>query len=309
MDSDPPDVRPEAPLPELAAPPPLEEPTETDLHPPVSSAHWIYRHAIPVRLAHWINVLCLPILIMSGFQIFNAHPALYWGERSDRDRPILAMKEAMAEDGKIKGITTLFGRPFETTGVFGASKDASGALQRRGFPRWATLPSDQWLSMARRWHFFFAWIFVLNGLLFVFYSLASRHLIRDLFPTPAELRRIGGAVRDHLFLRHPAGEEAARYNVLQKIAYTGVVYILAPLIVLTGLTMSPRVDAIFPPLLTLFGGRQSARTIHFIACFTFIGYTVVHLFMVAVTGLWNNLRSMVVGRYRIVDEGAVHGKK
>jgi thiosulfate reductase cytochrome b subunit len=134
----------------------------------------------------------------------------------------------------------------------------------------------------------------------------TRHFDRDLFPFPRDLRDVGRAVRDHLLFRHPTGEAATRYNVLQKIAYTGAVFVLGPLIVLTGLTMSPRMDAAFPGLPALFGGRQSARTIHFIVCFSFVGFVAVHLFMVAVTGLWNNLRSMVVGRYRVAETGVEH---
>ena len=268
-----------------------------------SADRWRFRHPLFVRLGHWLNVLCLPILLMSGFQIFNAHPALYWGERSDRDRPILAMKAVRTKSGELRGITTLFGYPFDTTGLFGASADDSGELYRRGFPQWMTLPTHQWLAMGRRWHFFFAWIFVLNGLIFAFFSLARRHLWRDLLPRKDDFQQIGASIRDHLLFRHPAGEKAAHYNVLQKIAYTGVVFILAPLIVLTGLTMSPNMDAALPGLLTLFGGRQSARTIHFIAAFSFIGYTVVHLLMVAITGFWNNLRSMITGWYLLSGSG------
>jgi thiosulfate reductase cytochrome b subunit len=163
----------------------------------------------------------------------------------------------------------------------------------------------KWLSMGRRWHLFFAWVFVLNGLLFGLYSLLSRHLSKDLFPWWKDLRSIGRSIRDHLLFRHPRGEEAKQYNVLQKIAYTGVVFGLGPLVVLTGLTMSPQMDAAFPALLTVFGGRQSARTIHFVSCFAFIGYTFIHVLMVAVTGLWNNMRSMLSGWYRIAGFGGV----
>ena len=280
------------------------------VEPQAPTIRWVYRHALPVRLAHWINVLCLPILVMSGFQIFNAHPALYLGERSDRDRTILAMDTVFSESDGIRGITTVFGYSFDTTGFLGASRDSDGRIHRRGFPAWATIPSHQWLAMGRRWHFFFAWIFVINGLLFGLYAFLSRHFDRDLVPFPKDLRGIGRAVRDHLRFRHPKGDEAARYNVLQKIAYTGVVFVLGPLIVLTGMTMSPRMDAAFPWLLDLFGGRQSARTIHFIVCFAFVGFIGVHLFMVAVSGLWNNFRSMVVGRYRIAEVGiARHDQK
>lgn len=287
------DANPDLPNSESVFPSPPEPPSD----------RWIYRHTIPVRLAHWINVLCLPILVMSGFQIFNAHPALYWGERSDRDRPILSMSSALDRTGRNRGETTVFGHAFDTTGLLGLSEDSQGQINRRGFPGWATIPSFRWLAMGRRWHFFFAWIFVLNGIGFGLYALLSRHLDRDLVPFPKDLRSFGRSVLDHLLFRHPKGEEAARYNVLQKIAYTGVIFVLGPLIVLTGLTMSPRMDAAFPVLLTLFGGRQSARTIHFIVCFAFVGYTLVHLFMVAVSGVWNNLRSMLHGRYRVAGYG------
>ncbi|MEW6683708.1 MAG: cytochrome b/b6 domain-containing protein [Nitrospirota bacterium] len=260
----------------------------------------VYRHSLPIRLGHWINVLCLPILIMSGFQIFNAHPALYWGDRSDPEQAVLSMRAV--RDGELRGITTILGREFDTTGLFGVSEDGSGEIRRRGFPSWLTLPSSQWLAMGRRWHLFFAWLFVLNGVIFVAYALLSRHLTKDLLPRWRDLRGLGRSLKDHVLFRHAPDDVTAGYNVLQKLAYSGVVFGLGVLIVLTGLAMSPRMDAAFPALLTLFGGRQSARTIHFIACFAFIGYTLVHVLMVATTGLWNNLRSMVVGWYRAPEE-------
>jgi len=296
-------------------PPPLEEPRQEDSLAPEQHSlddtspsvppitRWYYRHLLPVRLGHWINVLCLPILIMSGFQIFNAHSALYWGDRSDRDRPILAMTSVRTESGERKGITMVAGHTFDTTGVLGLSGERA-----RGFPSWATLPSAQWLAMGRRWHLFFAWIFVINGLLFGLYALLRGHFWRDLFPHWRDLQNIGKTILDHLLFRHPSGEEAKHYNVLQKIAYTGVIFGLGPLIVLTGLSMSPMIDAAFPWLLTVFGGRQSARTIHFLACFAFIGFVVIHLFQVIVTGLWNNLRSMVTGWYTIPESEEVHEK-
>lgn len=294
-------------VPPVSTVPPVVEVVPTPEAAPVSPvAHdeRIYRHALLVRIGHWINVLCLPILIMSGLQIFNAHPALYWGDRSDRDRPLLAMRAVVTESGERKGVTTVLGHPFNTTGLLGYSSD-----MRRGFPTWATLPGPQWLAMGRRWHLFFAWIFVINGLLFGLYAILSRHLTRDLFPWWRDLRGLGRTLLDHLLFRHPTGDEAKRYNVLQKIAYTGVIFGLGPLIVLTGLSMSPMIDAAFPGLLTLFGGRQTARTIHFVACFAFIGFIVVHLTMVAITGLWNSLRSMITGWYRVAEHEETHEAK
>jgi thiosulfate reductase cytochrome b subunit len=256
----------------------------------------IYRHAGAVRITHWINALVLLVLLMSGLQIFNAHPALYIGSKSDFDNPILAMQPMMHDD-KIYGVTTLFGWQFDTTGVFGLSGDAENGYEDRGFPWWATLPGYRNLAMGRRWHFFFAWFFLFNGLAYLLWSLGSGHLRRDLAPTGQELKHIGASVWDHARLRFPKGEEAKRYNVLQKLSYLLVVLVLLPLMLLTGLAMSPGMDSVFPILLDVFGGRQTARTIHFISASLIVIFFVVHLVMVLISGVWNNLRSMITGRY------------
>ena len=258
----------------------------------------IYRHSGAVRVTHWINALVLLVLLMSGLQIFNAHPALYLGEKSDFDKPILAMQPMMHEK-QIYGVTTVFGWDFDTTGVFGLSGDAESGYQERGFPWWATLPGHRDLSLGRRWHFFFAWLFLINGLAYLLWSLGSGHLMRDLAPSGKELRHIGASIAEHARLKFPKGEEAKRYNVLQKLAYLSVALILLPLMLLTGLTMSPGMDAAFPFLLDIFGGRQSARTIHFIAASGIVIFFVVHIVMVLLSGVWNNLRSMITGRYEI----------
>lgn len=279
------------------------EQTAPPARPAISAAvkERVYRHRLPVRLGHWLNVVCLFILIGSGLQIFNAHPALYWGDRSDRDKPLLSIRPMRTDNGEMKGVTTILGRQFDTTGVLGYS-NGSG----RAFPAWATVPSARWLAMGRQWHLFFAWVFVINGLLFGTYGLYSRHFKRDLVPTGQDLKQIPQAVKDHLVLRHPKGDEAKRYNVLQKLAYLGVIFGLAPLIVLTGLTMSPTIDTAFPWLLTIFGGRQAARTIHFIACFSFVGFIMIHVSQVILTGFFNNIRSMITGYFIVKHEGASH---
>lgn len=259
---------------------------------------WVYRHRLPVRISHWLNVPCLFILIMSGLQIFNAHPALYWGDRSDRDQQLVSIQPMKTDSGEMKGVTTVFGHQFETTGVLGYSNGMGQA-----FPGWATLPSARWLAMGRQWHLFFAWVFVINGLIFATYSVVSRHFKNDLLPTGQNLKQIPQAVKDHLVLHHPKGEEAKRYNVLQKLAYLSVIFGLAPLIVLTGLTMSPTIDTAFPWLLSIFGGRQAARTIHFISCFSFVGFIVIHVSEVMLTGFFNNVRSMITGWFTVTHEG------
>ena len=257
----------------------------------------VYRHRLPIRISHWLNVPILIILIMSGLQIFNAHPALYWDDRSDREHPFLSIRPMQTESGEMRGITTILGYKFDTTGILGYSDG-----KRRAFPAWATVPSAKSLAMGRQWHLFFAWLLVINGLFFTVYALISRHAARDLAPSGKDLRGIGKAIKDHLVLRHPKGEEAKRYNVLQKLAYVGVLFVVAPLIVLTGLTMSPTIDTAFPWLLTIFGGRQAARTIHFIACFTFVGFIVIHVLEVILTGFFNNIRSMVTGWFVVKHE-------
>ena len=262
----------------------------------------IYRHSRAVRITHWVNALVLLVLLMSGLQIFNAHPALYLGEKSDFDKPILAMRP-MTHDKQIYGVTTVFGRDFDTTGLFGLGGNAETGYQERGFPWWATLPGHRNLSMGRRWHFFFAWLFVFNGLAYLLWSLGSGHLRRDLAPSAEELKHIGTSIAEHVRLKFPKGEEAKRYNVLQKLAYLCVALILLPLMLLTGLAMSPGMDAAFPILLDIFGGRQSARTIHFISASLIVIFFVVHLVMVLISGFWNNLRSMITGRYVIEPAG------
>ncbi len=254
----------------------------------------VYRHRLPVRISHWLNVPFLIILIMSGLQIFNAHPALYWGDRSDRDRPLLSIRPVQTDDGDIKGVTTVLGHRFETTGVLGYS-DGSGLA----FPAWATIPSSKWLAMGRQWHLFFAWLFVINGLIFTSYALASRHITHDLVPSRNDWRSFGKSLRAHLFLKQTGRWHAKGYNVLQKITYTTILLIVAPLIVLTGLAMSPTIDTAVPWLLTVLGGRQAARTIHFITCFAFVGFILIHVIQVIATGFITNICSMVTGWFMV----------
>ena len=228
-------------------------PVERQLYP---------RHALAVRVMHWLNVIALVVLLMSGLQIFNAHPTLNWGRQSyDGAAPFLEL--------------------------------------HGGFPDWATLPGMRWLSMGRKWHFFFAWLLVINGFAYIVYSIASRHLRRDLAPTRTDWRSIGRSIVDHLRFRHPTGEAAKRYNVLQKLAYLFVIFGLVPFIVLMGLAMSPRIDALWPGWIDFVGGRQSARTWHFIGAFLLVMFVLVHVFEVVITGFWNNLRSMITGKYAI----------
>jgi len=255
----------------------------------------VYRHRLATRATHWINALAITFLILSGLQIFNAHPALYIGQASDFDAPVLAMTARLDDGGEPVGETTILGATFDTTGFLGLSTTA-GRQEARGFPAWLTVPSYRDLATGRRWHFFFAWVFVINGLVYLVASLVNRHVTRDLIPGWRDLRGLGRSIVEHARLRFHHTRE---YNVLQKLTYAGLIFVVLPLVVLTGLTMSPGMDAAFPWLVEVFGGRQTARTIHFVCATLIVLFIFVHLVMVLISGVGNNLRSIITGRYRI----------
>lgn len=265
---------------------------------------WIYRHPVVIRVSHWVNAAVLLGLLMSGLQIFNAHPALYWGSVSTFDDPALAITSEQGRDGKTRGVVMLGARRFDTTGLLGLSKEG-GAESERAFPSWATLPAGQDLATGRRWHFLLAWLLVINGAVYLAYGLFSGQLRRRLIPDGDQIRHFGGSIREHLLLRFPEGEEAKRYNVIQKLTYLALVAGLLPAMVLAGLAMSPGMDAAWPWLTELFGGRQSARSVHFIAAGLIVLFVVVHVALVLVSGVFNNMRGMITGWFSLGrgDEG------
>lgn len=310
----------------------------------IERRHWIYRHALATRVTHWINALCLLILLLSGLQIFNAHPALYFGVKSDFEAPILEMKTTTAENiasgaalrsaqsltrwaaaanakqqsededdeadendedestqPAYRGAVTAFGRVFDTTGWFGYAYGPDGKLATRGFPSAVTLPGMKDLATGRRWHFTFAWLLVLNGLVYLLFAFVTGHVRRDLWASKREWRNIPHSIWEHVRLRFPEGDEARRYNVLQKLAYLSVIFIVIPVMVLTGMTMSPGLDARFQFLAPMFGGRQTARTIHFIFAFGLVAFAFIHIALVILSGFANNMRSMITGRYVIAS--------
>jgi thiosulfate reductase cytochrome b subunit len=257
-----------------------------------------YRHRLVVRLTHWITALCILFLLGSGLNIFNAQPHLYWGrygaDANPPDHAFLSIGAFDTPQGP-RGITEVGPWQFDTTGILGWSK-VDGDYAARGWPSWITIPSFQDLADARHWHFLFAWILVINGLVYLGWSLYRRHLQHDIWPTVADLKSLPRSLLDHLKLKHPTGEAAKRYNVLQRLAYMGVI-VLITLMVLTGLTMSPGFDTIFPWLLDIFGGRQSARSIHFISASLIVLFVIVHLAEVVLAGPINEVRSMLTGYF------------
>lgn len=235
--------------------------------PAAPRARFVMRHRLSTRVWHWINAIAVIVLLMSGLMISNAHPRLYWGEH-------------------------------------GANFDHAW-LELPRFPGWATIPSYYSLAGARRWHLAFAWVFAIGLVLYIAISLLNRHAQRDLAPTRSELapRAIWRDIVAHARLHFPTGEDALRYNVLQKLSYAGVLFLVLPLLVLTGLAMSPAMGAAWPWLVDMFGGRQSARSVHFICAAAMALFIAVHLLMVILSGPVGQIRSMITGWHRLDESG------
>ena len=264
----------------------------------------VYRHSVAVRLTHWINAVIFVLLLASGLRIFNYHAALYWGNDGHEGMPSL-FSIASGENpgaGRPTGVTTIMGHSFDTTGVLGVSYGVDGEAVAGAFPDWMILPGE--LGHARTVHFDAAWLLVFNGFVYLLAGLFSGHFRRDLLPAAKELapRHVLADIWRHLRLRRAHGAAARHYNVLQKLAYVAVIFVLLPVMVLSGLTMSPGATAAMPFLFDLFGGRQSARTIHFLVTDLLVLFLLVHVIQVIITGAFNNMRAMITGRYAIPPE-------
>ena len=215
------------------------------------------KHRLSTRLWHWVNLLALVILFMSGLNISNAHPWLYWGQ-------------------------------------WGFQPNTAW-LAVHSWPGWATIPGYYDLAAARDWHLLFAWVFVIGLLLFLLIALVNGHLRRDIVTRRKEWRwsEIRADIAAHLRLDFHHG--AGKYNFLQKLAYGLVLFILLPLMILTGMAISPGTDAALPWLVEVFGGRQSARSIHFIVAWSLFGFFVIHVLLVLLSGPIRQLRDMITG--------------
>jgi thiosulfate reductase cytochrome b subunit len=235
---------------------------------PAPEAPVIHRHRLATRLWHWINALTVIIMIGSGATILNAHPHLYWGQ-------------------------------------FGANPDHPW-LNPPHMGSWITIPAGYNLALARRWHLTFALLLGFGLLGYMIASLVNRHFQRDLRVRIAELapRALWHDVKEHLAFRFHDPRQPAAYNIFQKLSYAAVLFGLLPAMILSGLTLSPGMDAAWPWLLVLMGGRASARSVHFIAASGLTSFIIVHLTLVILAGPWNEVRSMITGRWRVPEEEA-----
>lgn len=255
----------------------------------------VYRQRVLTRVTHWVWAVALFFLLLSGLQIFTARPDLYVGQESgfEYDNAVLSIGARQVE-GEVRGFTRLGPWEWDTTGTLGAIGG-----ERNILPNWMTIPSYTDLGTGRVVHFFFAWVLFLTLAVWGLASLLNGHL-RELVPTPSDLRALPGDLLNHARLRL---HRTHKYNVLQKLTYAGVLFVLFPLMFLTGLSMSPNFNASAPWLLDAFGGRQTARTIHFVVMILLLGFFAVHILMVLLAGPFNEMRSMVTGWYRVDPDG------
>ena len=258
----------------------------------------IYRQKRVTRLTHWVWAVSLLFLMMSGLSIFNAFPSLHWGKEAGFDYDNAFLSIFARQNGEaVEGVTRVFGTEFITTGTLGYANETA-----RAFPSAVTVPSYYSLAVGRLIHFFFAWVLVATLALWLTVSAFNGHL-RQLIPTLADLKGLPQHIANHARLRFHHSE---RYNVLQKLAYAGVLFLALPLMIATGLSMSPTFNAAAPWLLDLFGGRQSARSIHFLVMLALVAFFFVHMAMILAAGPLNELRSIITGWYRV--DNAEEGK-
>lgn len=259
----------------------------------------IYRYALAIRLSHWLWAIAFAVLVSSGLQIFNASANLDASDKSNPARRVLSI----GSPAQGVGTTTIFGRTFVTTGWLGWTNNGMGSSGPRAFPGWLTIPGYQDLSGGRRWHFFFAWIAALCWLVWLIVA-AVRGNLRDMLLRPSDLPKLWPMQAYYLKLRKNPPPHGT-YNPLQKAAYTSILLFVAPFVVLTGLALSPGIDAIANPLTILLGGRQFARLWHFAGMLALLAFFAVHLFQVATQGVLNQMRSMITGWYRVGEHDGV----
>jgi Ni/Fe-hydrogenase b-type cytochrome subunit len=235
----------------------------------VQGGELVKRHRLFTRVWHWMNAVAIFVMLMSGLMISNAHPRLYWGQYgANLDKPWLDL--------------TLW-------------------LEGGRFPSWATIPSTYNLSLAREWHLAFAWVLAVGFLAYIVVSLLNRHLQHDLALKRGELspKHLIEEVVHHAQLKFPTGAAALSYNTLQKLTYILVLFVMFPLLILTGMCLMPGLSPITGWAIDLFGGRATARSLHFISAGGIAAFIVVHLTLVVLAGPYNEIRSMITGKFRV----------
>jgi thiosulfate reductase cytochrome b subunit len=223
------------------------------------------RHSALVRVTHWITSLCFLALLVSGMEIVISHPRFYWGETGNVLTP------------------PLFKLPIP----------ASRNLVPTGYGY--VLPDQN--GWSRYLHFQSAWVLVFTGLLYILFSFLTGHLRKNLLPHGSDLkwRALSTSIASHLRFQRPAEAEAWSYNVLQRLSYLFVIFVLFPFVIWTGLAMSPAFVSVFPATVNVLGGQQSARTLHFFVTLALVLFLLVHVGMVWFAGFKSRMRAMITG--------------
>jgi thiosulfate reductase cytochrome b subunit len=224
------------------------------------------RHSALVRVTHWITTLCFLALLVSGIEIVISHPRFYWGETGNDLTP------------------TLFKLPIPASRNFVPSGYGYVLPDQNGWSRYL--------------HFQSAWVVVFTGLLYVVFGIMNGHLRKNLFPGAADLswRAFSRSIASHLRFERPSEAEARSYNVLQRLSYLFVIFVLFPFVIWTGLAMSPAFVSEFPATVNVLGGQQSARTLHFFVSLSLVLFLLVHVVMVWLAGFWSRMRAMITAR-------------
>jgi len=224
------------------------------------------RHSLLVRATHWLITFAFLALLVSGLEIVVSHPRFYWGEVGNVNTPVLFK------------IPIPSSRNMVPTGYGYVLPDQNG---------WS-----------RYLHFQSAWVLVLIGLLYGVAGFLNGHFRRNLLPALSDIspKRLASSLVEHLRFQRPDAEEAWSYNVLQRLAYLLVIFVLSPMIIWTGLAMSPSFVSAAPAAVNVLGGQQSARTLHFFLTVALVLFLLVHVFMVFLAGFRSRMRAMITGR-------------
>ena len=243
---------------------PVELVSEPTPLPP--STAQLSRHSVLVRTTHWIIALSFLALLVSGIEILISHPRFYWGENGNVLTPVL----------------------------FKLPIPSSRSLVPTGYGY--VLPDQN--GWSRYLHFQTAWLAVLTGLVYLAAGFVSGHFRKNLLPRGEDVswRALRRTIASHFRFERPSAAEAWSYNLLQRLSYLLVIFALFPLIIWTGLAMSPAFTSALPASVTLLGGRQSARTLHFFVAVSLLLFLLIHVGMVWFVGFRSRMRPMITGR-------------
>jgi thiosulfate reductase cytochrome b subunit len=224
------------------------------------------RHSALVRATHWITALCFLALLFTGIEILISHPRFYWGETGN-----------------------VLTRP-----LFQLPIPSSRALVPTGYSY--VLPDQN--GWSRALHFQTAWLLLGTGLLYAIAGFMSGHLRNNLLPEKGSFnwREVSATIARHLRFERPSEAEAWSYNLLQRLTYVFVIFVLFPLVIWTGLAISPAFASAVPWSVTVLGGTQSARTLHFFVTLALVLFLLVHVMMVVYAGFGKRMRAMITGR-------------